>query len=80
MFLCQDCGAVFDAPIRWQETHGLDCGLYEQLSGCPFCSGAYCNTYRCDSCGEWIDDDYVKINILRYCHNCYKLFEPGDED
>lgn len=80
MFLCQDCGAIFDAPNQWQETHGLEHAPFEHFSGCPICAGAYCFTYQCDKCGQWITDDYIKIDTQRYCQNCYQSFQPGEED
>ena len=60
MYICLDCGYLFEEPKHYTETHGLDTPPYEQLIGCPKCSGAFVETYRCDCCGEWIIDKYIK--------------------
>ena len=78
MFICLDCGNVFEDPKRWEETHGLDYGPYESYSGCPYCSGAYTETYCCDACGEWITGSYVEIDDSKYCDNCFMIREIGD--
>ena len=81
MFICFDCGNVFDTPKHWQETHGLDTPPYEHRSGCPSCGGTYAQAYRCDCCDEWIDGDYIKTdNDQRICKDCYAYMELGDED
>lgn len=73
MFVCLDCGEVFEEPVYWEETHGLDHGPYEQWSGCPKCGEAYVETYLCDCCNEWITWDYIETDDgKRYCDNCYR--------
>ena len=81
MFVCIECGHIFEEPQRWEETHGLDCGPYEQFSGCNICGGAYTEAYKCDSCNEWITTErYSKTkNGDRYCEECFTVFELGDE-
>ena len=74
MFVCLDCGCVFDEPERYVDTHGLDSPPYEVWYGCPYCGGAYRETYSCDACGNWIDTDtYVEIGDERYCENCFTI-------
>lgn len=78
MLVCLECGNVFDEDEieYWDETHGLDYGPYEHCSGCPRCSGAYTETYRCDACGEWINTDtYVEIGDEKYCENCFTVYK-----
>jgi hypothetical protein len=79
MYVCLECHTVFEDPKSWVETHGLDCGPYEQWSGCPHCGSAYTEAHRCSCCTEWIDGDYIKINDNRYCENCYDKYELGEE-
>ena len=79
MYICLECGLIFDDPVKWEETHGLDCGPYEKWSGCPKCRGSYAETYRCDRCGEWIEGSYIKIDDNRYCEYCYDKYQPGEE-
>ena len=80
LFVCIDCGKKFEEPKYWEETHGLDYGPYEQWSGCPYCYGAYAETYECNCCGEWITGDYIKTNNNeRFCENCIIHYEIGEE-
>ena len=80
MFVCIDCGEVFEESKHWQERHGLDTPPYEEWTGCPQCGGSYTIAYRCDDCGEWITDEYIKIDDARYCSNCYQITDLGDEE
>ena len=82
MFVCTECGEVFEEPINWEETHGLDTPPYEQWSGCPVCRGCYVEASKCDCCNEYITTDtYVKTEGgERYCENCYMVMELGEEN
>lgn len=73
MYVCLDCGCVFEEPESYCEKHGLDYGPYEEWDGCPSCGGSYTETYRCDCCGEWITNDYVQIDDERFCDNCFTI-------
>ena len=81
MWICLDCNKLFAYPKHYTDTHGLDDPPYECYSGCPYCGGAYAETYECDCCGEWITGEYIKAEDgKRYCENCYTTMELGDED
>jgi hypothetical protein len=81
MYVCCECGHVFEEPEHWEETHGLDYGPYEHMSGCPHCGGGYAEAHKCNCCDDWIDDTYIKTDDgNRYCFNCYRVMELGDED
>ena len=81
MYVCLDCEHIFSEPNYWRETHGLDCGPYEDFDGCPICGGAYATAYECNECGGWITGEYVKTaGGHRICENCYHTMEIGDED
>lgn len=74
MYVCLDCGHTFSDPEHYIDTHGLDSPPYESWNGCPYCGGAYRETYLCDCCGNWIDTDtYVEIGDERYCENCFTI-------
>lgn len=79
MFICLDCGCVFDEPKHWIETHGLDSPPYEECDGCPSCGGAYAETYKCDGCNDWLCGTYAETkNGNKYCENCYEIREVGE--
>ncbi len=81
MFVCIECGRLFEEPTYWEETHGLDTPPYEKWSGCPICYGSYTKAHQCDCCEEWIVSDYIKTeDDKRYCSECYQSREIGDED
>ena len=79
MFICLDCGCVFDEPKHWIETHGLDSPPYEEWDGCPSCGGAYAETYKCEGCNDWLCGTYAETkNGNKYCENCYEIREVGE--
>ena len=80
LFVCLECGNVFEEPYEWEETHNLDSPPYEQWSGCPYCKGDYVKAHRCNCCDEWITDSYIKTDDdKRYCENCFTKINLGDE-
>ena len=79
LFVCIECGNLFETPDEWEETHGLDHGPYEHWTGCPACGGRYTDAHRCDECEEWIVDDYIKVGGKRYCSECCLPMELGEE-
>lgn len=81
MYCCTDCGHIFAEPGYFIETHGLDNPPYETRYACPKCGGSYAITYKCSCCGEYIVDSYVKTEDgERYCSECYRMYELGDEE
>lgn len=81
MYVCIECGTVFEECERYTETHGLDTPPYEEWNGCPECGGAYTEAQICDCCGEYITGDYIKlISGERFCSDCFEHMELGDED
>lgn len=80
LFVCMDCGHIFEMPKHYVETHGLHCGPYEEWDGCPTCGGACTEAHRCDCCDEWISDDYIITEDgRRYCNDCITHMELGEE-
>lgn len=41
MYICRNCGEIFEEPHVYYETHGFTDGLYERQSCCPCCRGDY---------------------------------------
>ena len=82
MFVCLHCGKIFEEPESYVENRGECFGFpsFETWSGSPCCAGGYTEAHRCDCCGEWITDRYVKINDSeRYCEDCFSIKELDDE-
>jgi hypothetical protein len=83
MYVCVECGEVFSDPIRWKEDRGECFGSpsYEEYLGSPCCYSNYTEAHRCHCCDEFITGGYIKTDDdLRYCENCYRNMEIGDED
>ena len=75
MYICFDCGELFEEPKHYVETHGLDYPPYETWKGCPVCGGAYDDAMECSICGNYITGDYIEDDGVFVCDNCYE-----DED
>ena len=76
MFICLDCGHMFDKPKMYTETHGLPYPPYETWGGCPKCGGVYDFAKECDVCGRCFDGEYVRIvDGTIVCSNCYEIEE-----
>ena len=81
MYLCLDCGELFEEPKHYTETHGLDFPPYEEWSGCPECAGAYVKTILCDYCEEWITGQYIRLHYddTVVCEDCYSMHNIESE-
>ena len=79
MYMCADCGFVFEEPKHYTETHGLDTPPYEEWSGCPLCSGAYSKTLQCDECGRFFTGNYLVYDYMVICEDCYQIRNTEDE-
>ena len=81
MWICVNCGRLFEEPFHWQEDHGLDYPPYEEHCGSPCCYDNYIEARECSCCGEYITDRYVKTyDDKRYCENCYIVMDLDEED
>lgn len=78
MFICLNCGALFENPKIHTETHGLDSPPFEKRKGCPICTEAFVETPTCDMCGEYITEDYCVIGNKKYCNGCYTIKNLGE--
>ncbi len=81
MLICLDCGAIFEQARIVFERHGLDTPPYEELLVCPRCESTEIHpAHRCDVCGEWITDSYIKTaDGERICGDCYSRCEVEDD-
>lgn len=74
MYLCLECGHVFDEAKCYIETHNMDTPPYEMRRGCPNCSGSYVKATLCSQCGELVTGYYAVLkdrSVL--CDNCYEI-------
>lgn len=77
MYLCLECNRTFENPKIYKESHGLD-PPWEKKEGCPYCSGAFVETFKCNGCGGWITGSYVKTKGGDFiCDSCYVELEIG---
>lgn len=82
MYVCLDCSRLFTTPATWRESRGEHFGYsaYENYTGCPYCNGGFVEAYKCDCCGDYITDTFIKTDDdKRYCKDCYTHMEIGDE-
>lgn len=81
MYICLDCGTLFEYPQKITEKNGYDVPPYPKIKVCPNCGGTYVKTALCDICGSYIDGEYIKAeNGWTICSKCYskKSIEDGD--
>lgn len=73
-YYCLECGALFEKPRQYRESHG------EEYSGCPKCAGSYVQAIECDACGSIVEEEYIRLwNGNDYCPDCFtwKNIEAG---
>ena len=81
MFVCIECNHTFEVPAQVEERHGFDYGPFETFYVCPQCGESFVEAHKCDCCGEYITGEYIKTdNGKRYCDNCCRSYELGDEE
>lgn len=77
MYICDNCGAVFENTISIREHHNeLDDETTEEYHGCPVCkNSSVLKAVQCDLCGEYVAYDYVKLKDGTIaCSDCYETF------
>ena len=75
MYICNDCGEIFDEPATEYEYHPYGMGYArEEWAVCPCCSSTCFEEARvCENCGEVITDDYEFGENDEYlCPDCYE--------
>ncbi len=70
MFLCEDCGTVFEKPNEvydvWLEHFGYPCR--KMYDSCPKCySDNLVRAQRCDVCGEYKDASTIEEGFCPLC-------------
>lgn len=51
MYICGECGMIFDEIAHWEESRGEFWGqpAYERMSGCPYCHSTDFDEYDPDA-------------------------------
>jgi methionyl-tRNA synthetase len=63
MFICDDCGAVFEVPHGQMQPHG------ERYNVCPACGGGFSEAKQCPVCGEYHSPEEQRFEV---CDTCMK--------
>lgn len=61
MYICVECGKIFEGVSAWTEPHG------EQLCGCPYCRGAVEEAKECTICGEFHLEEDLTNGVCECC-------------
>lgn len=73
MYICVDCGKVFDEEeiSVWHESRGVYWGepCTEKMYGCPNCKGEFVKAKKCKICGDWLKEYDWDI-----CEECYSKY------
>ena len=73
MFICDECGLVFNEPARWTEDRTpyggpAEPGFQEEMAGCPRCQGNYTEAMLCPRCEE----HYISTKDPHgFCDECF---------
>ena len=63
MYICDECGAVFDVPYGEAQPHG------EVYSVCPECGGSFIVANQCPVCGGYYHPEAQRFEV---CDSCMK--------
>ena len=66
MYVCSECGQVFDIPYEWTEPYG------QSFKGSPCCRANYDEASLCE-CGN------IKEKYHRYCDKCEEVIKIENE-
>ena len=74
MYICLECGALFKEPKSYVEHLGPigEPNFTCHSLGCPNCSGAYTETFKCDKCGGYVTNYYIQtVDCEIICDECF---------
>ena len=75
MFICKDCGSLFENPDHMEENVGECWGqpAFQTIDICPYCHWDEIDEARmCEICGEWKSEDDMECGICWDCMNEHK--------
>lgn len=68
MYICNECGAVFDDPKTYYEHHPYGMGYAEEKwLVCPYCYGDFQEAEQCEECGEYVAE--LEDGLCDICHS-----------
>lgn len=72
MFICMDCGHVFEEPRVEHERMADFWGApaWEEFGVCPNCGSVeYDTAEQCERCGEWVPEttDFGNVKLCDFC-------------
>lgn len=69
MFICLDCGKVFENPKMEKEYRGECFGYpsYEAISYCPYCEGDYEEAEECERCENFFNCESIEQGLCDCC-------------
>lgn len=65
MYICDNCGNVFENPRTWREERSGDGWAYETMTSSPCCDDSYSEAVPCQCCGMNLIPD-----TQDYCKEC----------
>ena len=75
MYICYNCGAVFETPAVYEEHHPYGRGYAtEEWAICPCCDSTdFEEAKRCSHCGNFFAElEYVQGHEGGLCEECYE--------
>ena len=73
MFICNDCGHVFEEPKEHREYHPYgDTYAYETFACCPNCGGSIDEAEECPECGEYFSSEDMCDTVCKSCFEEYR--------
>jgi hypothetical protein len=77
MFICLDCGEIFEEPGTFSQRHPYGEGYAtETLACCPYCGSSFAEAEQCTVCGEWFEKYDITDGL---CDECVKELEEENE-
>ena len=68
MYICNDCGALFEEPVTCNEKHPCGEGYaYELIAVCPSCAGSFGKAVKCTNCGCFHGEEKLNDGMCTDC-------------
>lgn len=67
IYVCDQCGGVFDGPYHITERHGFLEPPFEQIPVSPCCEADFSNGAECAECGRIVSEDNIEYGLCGSC-------------